>query len=353
MYKDKTRCKFMKAAIVGATGYGGIELIRLLHNHPEVKKIAVFSSSQEGKTMAESYPHVSEIIDETLEDINVEHLKHHDVVFLSTPPGVSADLTGQLVPGTKVIDLSGDLRLKDASVYEKWYGRSSAETSLLEKAVYGLTEWRKEEIEKTDLLANPGCYPTAVLLGLAPLVKEGAIDANQVIIDAKSGTTGAGRSLNAITHFSEMNDNFKVYKVNEHKHTPEIEQELSGWMQENATVTFTPHLVPMTRGIMATMYAPLHKGWTEQNVKEIYDKAYSDKTFVRVRKSGTYPFTKEVYGTNYCDIGVTVDERTGRITVVSVIDNLVKGASGQAVQNMNVMFGLPEETGLYSVPIYP
>ncbi|MFB4162778.1 N-acetyl-gamma-glutamyl-phosphate reductase [Alteribacillus sp. JSM 102045] len=343
----------MKVAIVGATGYGGIELIRLLHNHPEVNGISVFSSSQEGKTIAESYPHVLEIVEETLEDINADQLKQHDVVFLSTPPGVSADLIGQLVPGTKVIDLSGDLRLKESTIYEKWYGRRSAEEKLLQEAVYGLTEWRKDEIEKTNILSNPGCYPTAVLLGIAPLVKAGAMDANQLIIDAKSGTTGAGRSLNAITHFSEMNDNFKVYKVNEHKHTPEIEQELSGWSKENATVTFTPHLVPMTRGIMATMYAPLNDDWTDSKIKDLYNKAYRDKTFVRVRESGTYPFTKEVYGTNYCDIGVTVDERTNRVTVVSVIDNLVKGASGQAVQNMNVMFGYPEETGLYSVPIYP
>ncbi|WP_091274928.1 N-acetyl-gamma-glutamyl-phosphate reductase [Alteribacillus persepolensis] len=343
----------MKIAIVGATGYGGIELIRLLHNHPNVEKITVFSSSQEGKTMAESYPHVQDIVDETLEDINPEYLQQHDAVFLSTPPGVSAELTGQIAEKTKVIDLSGDLRLKSGSIYEKWYGRKAADASLLDKAVYGLTEWNREAVESTTILSNPGCYPTAVLLGLAPLTQAGAIDANNVIIDAKSGTTGAGRSLSAITHFSEMNDNFKVYKVNEHKHTPEIEQELSRWMQADAAVTFTPHLVPMTRGIMATMYAPLEKNWTENDVKKLYQNAYHDQAFVRLRNSGTYPCTKEVYGTNYCDIGITVDERTNRATIVSVIDNLVKGASGQAIQNMNVMFGFDETAGLNIVPVYP
>ncbi|WP_240374832.1 N-acetyl-gamma-glutamyl-phosphate reductase [Bacillus piscicola] len=343
----------MRIAIVGATGYGGIELIRLLHNHPAVEDIAVFSSSQEGKTMVENYPHVTDIIKLSLESIDPDKLTKYDVVFLSTPPGVSAELSGKLIPKTKVIDLSGDLRIKDGTAYEAWYGRESAVDSLLEKAVYGLTEWKEEEIKTASLLANPGCYPTAVLLGLAPLVQEGVIDTDQLIIDAKSGTTGAGRSLSAITHFSEMNDNLKVYKVNEHKHTPEIEQELSALSHSDVTVTFTPHLVPMTRGIMATMYAPLKKDWNEQKIEELYQDAYSQKQFVRLRESGTFPFTKEVYGTNFCDISFTVDERTGRMTVVSVIDNLVKGASGQAIQNMNLMFGLAEETGLQAIPIYP
>ncbi|MGY4689508.1 N-acetyl-gamma-glutamyl-phosphate reductase [Salibacterium sp. K-3] len=343
----------MKAAIVGATGYGGIELIRLLHSHPEIESMTVFSSSQEGKTMAESYPHVIDIVELTLADIEAEQLQKHDVVFLSTPPGVSAELSGKLNGKTKIIDLSGDLRLKNANIYRSWYGRESASASLLDQAVYGLAEWHADEIKNADLLSNPGCYATAALLGTLPLIEQQAADAQNLIIDAKSGTTGAGRSPSAFTHFSEMNDNLKIYKVNEHKHTPEIEQELTRCSGEEAAVTFTPHLVPMTRGIMATMYVPLSSGWERKNVEELLERSYSSCPFVRVRKDGALPFTKEVYGTNYCDIGCTVDERTGRATIVSVIDNLMKGASGQAVQNMNLMFGFPETKGLDFIPIYP
>ncbi|MFD2626626.1 N-acetyl-gamma-glutamyl-phosphate reductase [Salibacterium salarium] len=343
----------MKAAIVGATGYGGIELIRILHNHPKIEGIKVFSSSQEGKTMAESYPHVTDIVELTLGEIQPERLNEHDVVFLSTPPGVSAEWTEQISSETKIIDLSGDLRLNHPETYTAWYQRDSAPEALLQKAVYGLTEWHKEEIKSAQILSNPGCYPTAALLGAIPVAQKNAIETSELIIDAKTGTTGAGRSPSAMTHFSEMNDNFKVYKVNEHKHTPEIEQELENWTNKKAPVTFTPHLIPMTRGIMATMYAPLQSGWNKNDIEELYYTAYKDHPFVRIRGDRTFPFTKEVYGTNYCDIGFTVDERTGRLTIVSVIDNLMKGASGQAIQNMNVMFGYPEKTGLDFIPIYP
>lgn len=343
----------MKVAIVGATGYGGVELIRLLHHHPHVDEISVFSSSQEGKTMIENYSHLIEIVDLTLEKIEADRLKTFDVVFLSTPPGVSAEWTGKIANDTKVIDLSGDLRLKDGAVYKKWYGQETASQSLLEQAVYGLSEWHEEEIKQTAIVSNPGCYPTAALLGLAPLVQANAIDTNHIIIDAKSGTSGAGRSLSAMTHFSEMNDNFKVYKVNEHKHTPEIEQQLNEWGEKEMMVTFTPHLVPMTRGIMATIYAPLQESWTNEQVKALFEEAYEHKPFVRLRGEGAFPFTKEVYGTNYCDIGWSIDPRTNRITIISVIDNLVKGASGQAVQNMNLMFGFEETAGLEMIPVYP
>lgn len=343
----------MKVAIVGATGYGGVELIRLLYHHPHIDEISVFSSSQEGKSMIDNYSHFIEIVDLTLEKIDAERLKTFDAVFFSTPPGVSSEWTEKIAGETKVIDLSGDLRLKDGDVYEKWYGRESASEALLTQAVYGLSEWHEEEIKHTSILSNPGCYPTAALLGLAPLVQANAIDTNHIIIDAKSGTTGAGRSLSPITHFSEMNDNFKIYKVNEHKHTPEIEQQLMAWGEKELTITFTPHLVPMTRGIMATMYAPVQDGWTKEQIKALYEKAYAYKPFVRLRGEGAFPFTKEVYGTNYCDIGWSIDDRTNRITIVSVIDNLVKGASGQAIQNMNFMFGFEETAGLNMVPVYP
>ncbi|SFP78995.1 N-acetyl-gamma-glutamyl-phosphate reductase [Salibacterium halotolerans] len=343
----------MRAAIVGATGYGGIELIRLLHNHPEIESMTVFSSSQEGKQMAESFPHVTGIVELTLEDIDAKKLKQHDVVFLSTPPGVSAELSTKLNGQTRIIDLSGDLRLKHADTYRSWYKRESAPDTLLQEAVYGLTEWHREEVTAAVLLSNPGCYATTVLSGILPLIKEEAADAGSLIIDAKSGTTGAGRSPSAMTHFSEMNDNLKIYKVNEHKHTPEIEQELARFSKKEEPVTFSPHLVPMTRGIMATMYVPLARGWNREDLEELFEQCYRDSPFIRIRKDGALPFTKEVYGTNYCDIGFTVDERTGRATIVSVTDNLMKGASGQAVQNMNLMFGLPETSGLDYIPMYP
>ncbi|WP_054634945.1 N-acetyl-gamma-glutamyl-phosphate reductase [Thalassobacillus sp. C254] len=345
----------MRVAIIGATGYGGAELIRLLHGHPHITEITFHSSSQEGKAMEESYPHLSDLYTSQLQEIDPEMIgKEADIVFLSTPPGVSAEYSGKLIEnGAKVIDLSGDLRLKEKDVYESWYERDSADTELLNEAVYGLTEWNREGIKASSLLSNPGCYPTATLLGLGPLVSEKLIDLDTLIIDAKSGTTGAGRSPSAITHFSEMNDNFKVYKVNEHKHIPEIEQTLKGWSESDVTVTFTPHLVPMTRGIMATMYGKATMSVTENQLRELYEEMYKDAPFIRIREDGKYPSTKEVYGTNYCDIGLTYDERTGRITIVSVIDNLVKGASGQAIQNMNLMLGFEENEGLNQVPVYP
>ncbi|WP_209121846.1 N-acetyl-gamma-glutamyl-phosphate reductase [Alkalihalobacillus sp. BA299] len=346
----------MKAAIIGATGYGGADLIRLLHNHPEVELRSVHSSSQQGIKISESYPHLQGINDLVLQDIDPQIIKEQaDVVFLSTPPGVSRDISGQLIEaGLKVIDLSGDLRLVDGKVYEQWYGNEAANTSLLEKAVYGLPEWEREKIQQTELISNPGCYPTATLLGLLPLVKNELVDNRSIIIDAKSAVSGAGRSPSAVTHFSEMNDNFKIYKVNQHKHIPEIEQGLNMYGGEVPFVTFSTHLVPMTRGIMATIYANSKSDQiTEEQLRELFEENYKNSPFVRIRKNGHYPSTKEVYGTNYCDIGITYDERTGRITVVSVIDNLMKGAAGQAIQNLNLMLGYEETSGLNYIPTYP
>lgn len=346
--------KQMKAAIIGATGYGGAELIRLLHNHPEVELRSVHSSSQQGVFIQESYPHMQKIIDLRLEDINPEQIgKEADVVFLSTPPGVSKDVAGPLLEqGLKVIDLSGDLRLKDRVEYEEWYGISAAPQKVIDQAVYGLVEWAKPSIKEATLISNPGCYPTATLLGLIPLVKENILETDTIIVDAKSGVSGAGRSPSAVTHFSEMNDNFKIYKVNQHKHIPEIEQGLKEVNSAIDTITFSTHLVPMTRGIMATMYGKATNAITEKQLRELFEDVYKDSPFVRIRKQGDYPSTKEVSGTNYCDIGVTYDERTGRITVVSVIDNLVKGAAGQAIQNLNVMLGINEKAGLDLIPSY-
>ncbi|WP_458415319.1 N-acetyl-gamma-glutamyl-phosphate reductase [Schinkia sp. CFF1] len=345
----------MKVAIVGATGYGGAELIRLLNQHPEVEIVSLHSSSQQGTPYIESYPHLITIVNNNLEEIDPEKMAENvDLVFLATPSGISSKLTPELVNhGLKVIDLSGDLRLKKIEDYETWYKKPAAPKETLEAAVYGMPEWFKEEIPNASVIANPGCYPTSVLLGLAPLVQQELIMEDSIIVDAKSAMSGAGRSLSASSHFTEMNDNFKIYKVNQHQHIPEIEQTLNRWNKAIRPITFSTHLVPMTRGIMATIYGKAKNDITIDQLHEIYQEAYKNKPFVRVRPKGVFPSTKEVYGSNYCDIGLSYDERTGRIMVVSVIDNLVKGAAGQAIQNLNIMMGLDEMTGLHFVPVYP
>lgn len=345
----------MRIGIIGATGYGGAELLRLLHQHPHIEDIHLYTSSKEGLSISESYPHLSSIYEQPLKAINLSSLKEEvDTVFLATPAGVSAEWSEAIAnSGCQVIDLSGDLRIRDPQIYEKWYKRKAADTSIIEKAVYGLTEWNREKIKEAKVIANPGCYPTATLLGLAPLVKEKLIDERTIIIDAKSGTSGAGRSVSPATHFSEMNENFKIYQVNQHKHVPEIEQQLHDWNEDVKAITFQPHLVPMVRGIMSTIYVQAKEEMSEQQLHDLYNDVYKNEKFVRVRKQGQFPATKEVFGSNYCDIGLSYDERTGRITVVSVIDNVVKGAAGQAIQNFNVMNGFKEEAGLTLVPMYP
>jgi N-acetyl-gamma-glutamyl-phosphate reductase len=345
----------MNIAIIGATGYSGAELLRFLRNHPHVRRCHLYSSSQEGIHLSESFAHVGEIAGAVLQKIDVEQIADEcEVVFFATPPGVSGTLAPALIDrGVKVIDLSGDFRLKNGSVYETWYKRQAASDHYLQQAVYGLTEWNKPNIQEAQLLSNPGCYPTAILLGLAPLVKEQLIEENSIIVDAKSGVSGAGRKASLNTHFSEVNENVKIYKVNSHQHIPEIEQMLQTWNERIQPITFSTHLVPMTRGIMATIYAKAKQPLSVDMLVDLYKTSYKDSMFVRIRKPGQFPSTKEVYGSNYCDIGVAYDERTGRITVVSVIDNLVKGAAGQAIQNFNVMMGWNEESGLTYMPIYP
>lgn len=345
----------MKAGIVGATGYGGIELFRLLNSHPQVETITLYSSSQAGESFEGIYPQFQGEETHILQDLEPEKMKEDlDVIFLATPAGVSSRLTPQLQEGhAKVIDLSGDLRLKDASVYKQWYKKEASDGATLEKAIYGLPEWNKEQIQEADIIANPGCFPTATLLGLGPLVKEGLVQKDSIIIDAKSGVSGAGKNPNPITHFAHAQENFQIYKVNQHQHIPEIEQQLTEWNESIETVTFSTHLVPMTRGIMATIYVQLEKEMTEEELREKYLNYYDQQPFVRVRKNGSFPCTKDVYGTNYCDIGLTIDPRTKRVTVVSVIDNLMKGAATQAVQNMNLLFQYDERTGLAPLPVYP
>ncbi|GAF64008.1 N-acetyl-gamma-glutamyl-phosphate reductase [Alkalihalobacillus trypoxylicola] len=345
----------MKIGIVGATGYGGSDLLRLLHQHPKVSDITLYSSSQEGVHIHESYPHLTNIYEQVLQPIDIDKISQQvETVFLATPPGVSAEITEPLAnKGLKVIDLSGDLRITDRGVYQNWYKRKAANQSIIDEAVYGLSEWNREKIAKASIIANPGCYPTATLLALAPLVKKRLIDLDTVIIDAKSGTSGAGRSPSEMTHYSEMNENFKAYQINQHKHTPEIEQELRQWDDDLPYVTFQPHLVPMVRGIMTTIYAKAKETMTEEFLRNLYKDTYANDHFVRLRPNGMYPSTKEVFGSNYCDIGITIDERTQRITIVSVIDNVVKGASGQAIQNLNIMNGWSEQEGLAFTPVYP
>ncbi|MFC4777798.1 N-acetyl-gamma-glutamyl-phosphate reductase [Paenibacillus sp. GCM10023252] len=344
----------VRVAIIGSTGYGGVELIRLLSSHPQAEVTSVISSSSAGAPIAEGFPHLYEIRTELLDDIDPLAIKAKaDVVFTATPAGVAAKLAPQLLAaGLKVIDLSGDYRLTAAD-YEQWYRKQSPEQEYLDQAVFGLSEVYGDKVLGAELISNPGCYPTATLLGLVPAVKEGWIDPNSIIIDAKSGISGAGRGASLGTHYSELNENFKAYKVNQHQHTPEIEKVLTDAAGEQVTATFTTHLVPMTRGILSTMYAKVTGEHSTADFIQLYRNYYEGRRFVRIRPEGSYPATKEVWGSNYCDIGFHVDPRTGRVTIVSVIDNLVKGAAGQAIQNLNLMMGWDETLGLQFVPAYP
>ncbi|TXL66488.1 N-acetyl-gamma-glutamyl-phosphate reductase [Cerasibacillus terrae] len=344
-----------KAAIIGATGYGGAELVRILHQHPHVSIHSVHASTLHGEPLVKSFPHMQELINHRLEAVNVEKISQEaDIIFTATPSGVARDLVpGFLKNGTKVIDLSGDFRITNQEIYEQWYGIKAADQALLNQAVYGLTEWIDMDVTETNFISNPGCFPTAVLLGLAPLVKQQKIDGGSIIIDAKTGVSGSGKGLSQVTHFSGTNDNFKIYKVNQHQHTPEIEQGLKKWHPHVGPVTFSTHLAPMTRGIMATMYMTATEKTATEDLIELYQSVYENDPFIRIHSNGSFPTTKDVSGSNFCDIGVTYDERTNRIMVISVIDNLIKGASGQAVQNMNKMLGIDEKTGIDFMPVFP
>jgi N-acetyl-gamma-glutamyl-phosphate reductase len=345
----------LKVAIVGSTGYGGVELIRLLASHPRAEVTSVTSSSSAGTPISQGFPHLTGIHEELLDDVTPETIKAKaDVVFLATPAGVASKLAPQLLDvGLKVIDLSGDYRLKSPELYEEWYKKPAADARYLEQAVFGLAEVYGDNVRDAAFISNPGCYPTATLLGLVPAVKEGWIDPATIIIDAKSGVSGAGRGLSLGNHYAEINENFKAYKLNKHQHIPEIEMVLSDAAGKPVVTTFSTHLVPMTRGIMSTMYATVQGERSASDFIELYQRYYEGRRFVRIRPEGELPSTKEVWGSNYCDISFAVDKRTGRITIVSVIDNLVKGAAGQAIQNMNMMMGWDETLGLQFVPAYP
>lgn len=343
----------IKAAILGATGYAGIELVRLLTNHPEVSIEILGSQSFAGKKISEVYQNLERVLDKECSEVDIEEVAKCDVAFTALPHGASKTVIPALIEaGIKVIDLSGDFRYDDVKVYEKWYGEEHSSPELLEESVYGLLELHRDKVKNARLIGNPGCYTTCSILGAAPLVASGIADFKNIIIDAKSGVTGAGRTTALPYQFCECTENTKAYKIATHRHTSEIEQELSKIAGEEIMVSFTPHLIPQKRGILSTIYINLKKPITTKEAVKIYKEYYKDEFFVRVKPEGSLPETKFVAGSNFVDIGVVVDERLQRAVVVSSVDNIVKGAAGQAVQNMNVMFGLDETLGLTNAGFY-
>lgn len=337
----------IKAAVLGATGYAGIELVRLLTNHPEVSVELLGSQSFAGQKISDVYQNLRHILEKECEEADIEKASKCDVAFTALPHGASkAVIPALLDAGLKVIDLSGDYRYDDVKVYEKWYGQEHTSPELLKESVYGLCELHRDEIKSARLIGNPGCYTTCSILGATPLLAKGVASDKNIIVDALSGVSGAGRSLSLQTHFCECTENSKAYKVATHRHTSEIEQELSNVSGKEIILSFTPHLVPQKRGILATIYMNLTEKVTQEELVKIYEDYYKDEFFVRVMPNGKLPETKHVVGSNFVDIGVVLDERLNRAVVVSAIDNVVKGAAGQAVQNMNLMFGLDEKTGL-------
>ncbi len=345
----------IRAGIIGATGYAGNEIVRLLLGHKETEIVWYGSRSYIDKPYADVYRNFFKLVDARCMDDNMEALsKEADVIFTATPQGLCASLVNEeILSGTKVIDLSADFRIKDVAKYEKWYGIEHKTPQYVKEAVYGLPEIYREDIKKARLIANPGCYPTCSTLSIYPLLKEGLIDPHTIIIDAKSGTSGAGRGAKVDNLFCEVNESIKAYGVAGHRHTPEIEDQLSYACGQEVLISFTPHLVPMNRGILVTAYASLTEGATEEKLRAAYKKYYKDENFVRVLPPDVCPQTKWVEGSNYVDVNFKIDGRTNRVIMMGAIDNLVKGAAGQAVQNMNLLFGLPEDEGLRTVPMYP
>lgn len=346
----------IKAGIIGATGYAGAELVRLLYGHKEVEIVWYGSRSYVDQKFADVYHNMFQLVDDKCLDDNIEELaKQVDVIFTATPQGYLASvLTEEILSNTKVIDLSADFRIKDVAVYEKWYGIEHKSPQFIKEAVYGLCEINRDKVKGARLIANPGCYTTCSILTAYPLVKEGYIDPSTLIVDAKSGTSGAGRGAKVANLFCEVNESMKAYGVGTHRHTPEIEEQLGYACNRNdLKLIFTPHLVPMNRGILVTAYANLTKDVTYEEVKAVYDKYYKDEYFVRVLDKDVCPETRWVEGSNFVDIGFKIEPRTNRLIMMGALDNLVKGAAGQAVQNMNIMFGLPENEGLQMVPLFP
>lgn len=346
----------IKVGIIGSTGYAGQELVRILLGHKDVEIAWYGSRSYIDKKYSEVYGNMFQIVDDKCMDDNMQELAEKvDVIFTATPQGLCASLVNEdILSKVKIVDLSADFRIKDVGTYEKWYGIEHKSPEFIDEAVYGLCEINREDIKKARLVANPGCYTTCSILSMYPLVKEKMIDVNTIIIDAKSGTSGAGRGAKVANLYCEVNESIKAYGVTSHRHTPEIEEQL-GYAYEGSPLllNFTPHLVPMNRGILVTAYANLNKEYSYEEIKAVYEKYYANEKFIRLLEKGVCPETRWVEGSNYVDINFTVDPRTNRVVVMGAIDNLVKGAAGQAVQNMNLIMGLPEAEGLLMPPMFP
>ena len=345
----------LRVGIIGVSGYTGVELARILANHPNVTLTLATSRQYEGRLLSEIYPNLKDCVDITCTNPSHDTLaKQADFFFTAVPHKTAMAIVPPLLSeGKKVVDLSADYRIRDVAIYEHWYQKHSS-SELINEAVYGLPELYRDSIKTARLVANPGCYPTSVTLGLAPLLKKQIIDAESIIIDSKSGTSGAGRSANLATLYCEVADGFKAYNVGgTHRHIPEMEQELSVLAGEAVTISFTPHLLPVSRGILSTIYVKNTGNATEAEIRSIYENSYLDESFVRLCPAGTTPATQHVRGSNFCDIGFFLDPRTGRIIILSAIDNIGKGAAGQAIQNMNLMNGFDERTGLLGAPFFP
>lgn len=345
----------IKVGIIGSTGYAGQELVRILLGHKDVELVWFGSHSYIDQKYSKVFGNMFQLVDNVCLDDNMEEMvKQVDVIFTATPQGLCASLVNDAILNqVKIIDLSADFRLKDVSVYEKWYGMTHKSPQYIREAVYGLSEIHREQVKHTRLLANPGCYTTCSILSLYPLVKEGIVDPKSIIVDAKSGTSGAGRGAKVANLFCEVNENIKAYGVLTHRHTPEIEEQLSDAAGEALNIIFTPHLVPMNRGILVTAYANLAKQVSDEELRAAYEKYYKDEYFIRLLEKDVCPETRWVEGSNFVDINFKLDERTNRVVVMGALDNIVKGAAGQAVQNMNLMFGLDETEGLKLVPMFP
>lgn len=343
----------IRAGIIGATGYAGAELVRILAGHPGVELTAVTSRRYSGRPFGEVFPAMAGVVDLVCEELDLAGLcSGTDVIFLALPHKIPMALVPEIAgQGKKVIDLSADFRFSDIGLYEQYYQAHTAR-ELNKEAVYGLCEIYREEIGKARIIGNPGCYPTSILLPLIPLLKKGFINPATIISDSKSGVSGAGRSVSLATHFCEVNESFRAYKIAAHRHNPEINEVLSREAGSPVHITFVPHLVPMTRGMLTTTYASLAKEAEDADIRDCIADYYAGRPFVRMRPDENPPNTLHVRGTNFCDIGVRIDRQNRRLILISAIDNLVKGAAGQAVQNMNIMYGLDETTGLDALP-YP